>query len=376
MEPPGIPTLLQRSVHGWLLRNWNTPIHRITPRWIRLLLEFGSHVYEWGLRRDQARSLAGRRRLPVTVISVGNLTTGGTGKTPFTLWLSAHLDSRGLSHCILSRGYGRKGSEASPVPEVGDTGPLVPLFGDEPVLMSRRAAGVPVRAGRDRWKSGMRAIRDSRPRILLLDDGFQHLSLARDLDLVLLDAHNPFGNGSLLPLGPLREPIAHLARAGAFILTRARDPDQVARTRSLLMGLFPGRPVFGCRHRTEGFSAGLGGPSLGLDRLVGRRVAAFAGLGNNVSFFQSLREAGIDLVGEFHFPDHHPYGMVDLEAIFQAALRNGAHVLVTTEKDWVRLPAEFQGSVLTARVGLDFGEEHEDLCRWLDDRLLDLMPHS
>lgn len=371
-----VPTLLQRTLMSWLLRTWNTPIHDITPRGVRHLLQLCSRVYRLGLRRDQGRSLFRKRNLPAGVISVGNLTTGGTGKTPFTLWLSAYLDSMGLSHGILSRGYGRKGSEASVVPTIGETGPLVPLFGDEPVLMSRSTAGVPVWVGRDRWKSGMAAIQDSSPQILLLDDGFQHLSLARDLDLVLLDAHSPFGNGSILPLGPLREPIAHLARADAFILTRARDPDMVVRTRSFLTGLFPGRPIFRCRHRLTGFSTGPGGQSLGSDCLVGERAAAFAGLGNNAGFFRSLREKGVDLVEEFHFPDHHPYGMNDLAAIFHVASQKDAHLLVTTEKDWVRLPSEIQGSVISVRVELDFGEEHEDLCRWLDDRLSHLTPHS
>ncbi len=369
-------TTFRRILTAWLFHTWNTPIHRVTPLGGRLLLELGSRAYEWGLRRDQALSLSRRRTLPVSVISVGNLTTGGTGKTPFTLWLSAYLHSRGFPHGILSRGYGRKGSEVSVVPKFGETGPLVPLFGDEPVFMSRSVTGVPVWVGRDRWKSGMAAIRDSGPRILLLDDGFQHLSLARDLDLVLLDAHNPFGNRSLLPLGPLREPVAHLARADAFILTRARDPDQVARTQVLLRELFPGRPIFCCRHHLAGFSAGPDGLFFGLDCLAAKRVAAFSGLGNNAGFFQSLREGGIDLIEAFPFPDHHPYRMEDLEAIFRLASQKGAQVLVTTEKDWVRLPSEVQGSVLAARVELNFGEEHEDLCRWLDDRLSHLMPRS
>ncbi|NTV43717.1 MAG: tetraacyldisaccharide 4'-kinase, partial [Syntrophobacteraceae bacterium] len=323
----------------------------------------------WGLRRDQARSLSRRRRLPAFVISVGNLTTGGTGKTPFTLWLSSYLASRERSHAILSRGYGRAGTRTAPVPQGGEPDSQVPLFGDEPVLLSRNTAHAPVWVGRDRWASGREALLDSGPGILILDDGFQHLSLARDLDLVLLDAHRPFGNGFLLPLGPLREPIAHLARADAFILTRAQNQEKVARTQSRLRALFPGKPIFCCRHRLTGFSAGLGNRSLGLDCLAGKRVAAFAGLGNNAAFFQSLREHSIDVVEEIHFPDHHPYGRDDMETIFRLSSMKRAHVLVTTEKDWVRLPPPVQWSVLTARLRLDFGEEHEGLCRYLDERL-------
>lgn len=359
----------RRSLTAWLLGVWDTPVHRVRPEIALPFLRLGSRIYAWGLRRDQARSISRRRALPAFVISVGNLTTGGTGKTPFTLWLSAYLASRGRSHAILSRGFGRRGSRTARVPSGGETCSQVRSFGDEPVLLSRNAPHTPVWVGRDRWISGRAALSESQPGTLILDDGFQHLILARNLDLVLLDAHSPFGNGSLLPLGPLREPVTHLARADAFVLTRAQDLEKVDGTRSRLRSLFPGKPVFSCRHRLTRFSNGPANRSPGLECLWGKRVAAFAGLGNNAAFFRDLRELGIDVVEEIHFPDHHLYGRRDMECIFRLSSKKRAHVLATTEKDWVRLPRTVQGAVLPVGLQLDFGDEYESLCRYLDVRL-------
>lgn len=309
------------------------------------------------------------RGLPAFVISVGNVVVGGTGKTPFTLWLAETLQHRGYSIAILSRGYGRKGSEVLRVPESGETLPFLRTYGDEPVLMARKIRGVSVWVGRERYRAGLAAWQAVRPQVLILDDGFQHLALERDLDLLLLDAERPFGNGELLPLGPLREPVSHLARADAFILTRAQDAERTAETCRMLENRFPGRPVFACSHRLTEPTVAQGKAHVPYTKLWEGRVAAFAGIARPDSFFDALRLQGVFPVHEWAFPDHHHYSREDLGEILETVRQKDVRWLITTEKDMVRLPSWFQSFTLAAGLKLDFGSDPTALCRLLDERL-------
>jgi tetraacyldisaccharide 4'-kinase len=304
--------------------------------------------------------------LPAFVISVGNLVVGGTGKTPLTLLIAEYLHQRGLRVAILSRGYGRSNADAAKVPDSGETYSLVRLYGDEPVLMARKVPGVPVWVGRDRYHTGLLALKASHPQVLILDDGFQHLSLQRDVDLVLLDAHSPFGNGKVLPFGPLREPVEHLERASAFVLTRAENPDRTRATRNLLTERFPGRPVFACRRRLTEPAADLGGSRAALGHLAGVPVGAFAGIAHPESFFRALRLSGVKPDREWAFPDHHKYGRGDICELLDRVGQDGIRVLVTTEKDFVRLPSWFQSITLAAGLELDFGADHSVFREALD----------
>lgn len=310
--------------------------------------------------------------MPAFVVSVGNLVVGGTGKTPFTLWLAEHLTEHGFRVAVLSRGYGGSINEVAQVPGTGDTLPLARRFGDEPVLMARRLRNVPVWVGRNRYDAGLAAVRTSEARVLILDDGFQHLALARDLDLVLLDSRNPFGNGHVLPLGPLREPIKHLGRASAIILTRADDADRNEASRRLIRERFPDKPVFSCVHRLTGPAHGLGGPAIGFDRLSRAPAGAFAGIARPQSFFEALRHAGVHLKRHWAFPDHHLYTRHDLQAILDGVRRDGLHWLLTTEKDYVRLPSWFQSITLAVGITLDFGADTPLLRASILDAGLDL----
>ena len=352
-----------------VLRFWHGPGPPRIPAALGPFLSLSRRLYAAGLARSQQRALLRRRSLPAFVISVGNLTSGGTGKTPLTLRLAAWMRELGSRTAILSRGYGRCGGETVPAPQGGDAASHVLLFGDEPVLMARKLPDVPVWVGPDRWTSGMAAIGSSGARVLLLDDGFQHLALARNLDLVLLDAENPFGNGLLLPLGPLREPPEHLQRADAIVLTRAEDPHAAAATHSLLTRMFPGKPLFTCTHRLSALKAGLGGHEIALPFTVARPVVAFAGIARPDSFFRSLEAAGMTLVGRFPFPDHHRYAPRDIEMLLDGVRKTGACFLVTTEKDAVRLPASFLSWVVTAGVEVDFGEESRDFFEYIGSKL-------
>lgn len=352
-----------------LLDRWYAP--RISPRRdpITLALSIISRLYGWLQKRDMQRSLRHSKRLPAYVISVGNLVAGGTGKTPLTIWLAQYLSHLGLQVAVLSRGYGRKNKNIGRVPQSGRRVPPADQYGDEPVLLSQKLESVPVWVARQRWRAGVKAIESDKAEILLLDDGFQHYSLHRDLDLVLLDSGNPFGNGSLLPLGALREPIEHLDRADALILTRAHGSVEENETRRTIQTMFPDKPIFCCNHVLSGFRFGLTGTAIPLERLRGRRTVAFTGIAQPDSFFASIDAAGIAIAQQFTFPDHYHYTSKDLLYLLRSLTATRADLLLTTEKDAVRLPREIQACALTAQLELDFGDDRRRLSDFLRNKL-------
>jgi tetraacyldisaccharide 4'-kinase len=351
---------------------WNTPFSPSSLNPLFFPLALGSKIYKQGLKYHQQKANQNKQHLPAFVISVGNLVVGGTGKTPLTLWLARYLENRGWLPAILSRGYGKKSNQTGRVPLQGDTRSQVLHFGDEPVLMARNLTSIPVWVGQKRWLTGQAAIRCCGSQILLLDDGFQHLSLHRDMDLVLLDVQNPFGNGKLLPLGPLREPIEHLERANAVILTRSENRERDQAIRSMLREQFPRKPIFSCRHRLGGFRVGLNGPAVPLLTLQDHPVVAFAGIAQPEDFFCSLERQGILLSRRFAFPDHHFYRNTEVKRLVKSVRESESRFLITTEKDLVRLPQEIQDTVLSATLEVDFGSEREVFCNYLEKQLCSL----
>ena len=333
------------------------------------LLALGARLYAKGLHRDQRMAALRRRKLPVYVISVGNLVVGGTGKTPLSLELAKHLQNLGWKPAILSRGYKRKEAGPAKVLLKGESSEAVLEFGDEPVLMAHRVKPVPVWVGKDRWAAGKLAIENDDADILILDDGFQHLALERNLDLVLLDALKPLGNGALLPLGPLREPPEHLGRADAVVLTRADNPERTVNTRSRISEWLSGKPVFSCTHRLTGLRAGIDGQRVPLEVLRGENVVAFAGIARPEGFFHLLQQAGIVLSRCLAFPDHHPYQAADLLMLRKAMAEDDTPFLITTEKDMVRLSPQFQAFTLAALLELDFGWQYQAFYDFLQKRL-------
>lgn len=301
-----------------------------------------NHLYD--------RGILAAERLPVPVISVGNLTVGGTGKTPTVILLANLLRDRGRRPAVLSRGYG--GKAPGPVNVVSDGQRLLlgwPETGDEPVLIARSVPGVPVLAGPQRGLTGRAALERFGADCLILDDALQHRALHRDLEIVLLDAARPLGNGFLLPRGPLRESPAALKRADLLIRTGG---DQTAPP-PLPAGT--ALPSFRGVHRPQCLVAAGTGRTLPLDRLRGTKVAAFAGLGRPEAFHRSLKSLGADLVAFRVFADHHPYSAADAEALGRFARESGAALIVTTEKDAVRLAAfpAFLAELLLLRVGME-----------------------
>jgi len=277
------------------------------------------------------------RRLPLPVVSVGNLTVGGTGKTPTGLWLARSLRRHGLNAAILSRGYGGGRRDARPA-ILGSRNTAAGLdpsveelldYGDEPVMLST-LYGQTVGVGVDRYRAGMELIRSfPDTHLFLLDDGFQHRRLERDLDLVLLGGDC---RGSMLPAGPFRESLRALRRADILMVTGAHD-----RWRGILQGHFDGARVFfasleprGILHRTEH-----GLEELPLGELAGTRILAVSAVAKPERFYAMLREYEANIVETLEFADHHRYSERDWREINRT--RNQVDRIVTTEKDYVKL---------------------------------------
>ena len=272
------------------------------------------------------------------VLAVGNLTVGGTGKTPVVAHLAAELQRRGWRPAILSRGYRRQGEHGETVAVVSD-GTTIFLgpgdAGDEPVLLARRLPGVPVLCHRHRGVAGRWAEANLVVNLFILDDGFQHRALHRDCNLLLLDGAEPLGNGRLLPAGPLREHPRGMRRADLILLTRCAAPADALPPDAARHA--PGVPVFSSKFDPAGLVDGDGRAIGALDTLRGRRAAAFCGLARPETFFRMLESAGIALVSRLAFADHQTYDAATRERIATACRRDTPDVLLTTEKDLVKL---------------------------------------
>ena len=294
-----------------------------------------SRVWIWGGRLKRKRDLAGRRRLDAPVISIGNITAGGSGKTPAVLHLARRLKETGWKPGILTRGYGRHSPYKHAVLAAGARVP-VEQSGDEPQIFLR--AGVaPVGIGPDRWHVGRRLEREFGVNVTILDDGFQHVRLERRMDIVLVDALNPFGGGYALPLGRLREPLEGLARADIVVLTRS-DAGRVAEAAEHVLRQYnPRAPVFHSRVRPEAWISGAKGESVALRALPHSRVAAFCGLGNPESFWSTLAALGLRATVRVEFPDHHVYRPREQRLMSQQFRESGAEAVITTEKDMLNL---------------------------------------
>jgi tetraacyldisaccharide 4'-kinase len=255
--------------------------------------------------------------LPGPVVSVGNLTAGGTGKTPAVEYVAGVLASWGRKPAILCRGYGAKAPDGR-ADEQAALRCAAPAFADPDRRAGARRA---VAAGAD---------------CLVLDDGFQHRAVARDLDVLLVDALDPWGGGRLLPAGLLREPVRSARRAGAVVLTRAdlAGGEALREAEARLRTAGAAAPVFRARHAPAGLEGDVEGPP---EAVRGRRVFLLSGLGNPRGFRETVRSLGADAVGEAPFPDHHPYVEEDLRRVGEAARAAGADLVLTTTKDWVKV---------------------------------------
>ncbi len=330
------------------------------------------------------------RRLPCKVVSIGNITVGGTGKTPMTIYVANRIKELGYTVVVISRGY--KGQAEKTEAMIGDgkvifLGP--DIAGDEPFMLACRLQDIPVIVGRDRFAAGMLAMHDVHPDVIVLDDGFQHLKLARDLDFVLLDYIQPFGNSHLLPRGTLREPVDSLSRSDACILTRTKISSSSAQRSAVnqLRVLVPQCPVFSSFQIPYYYTipAATKAPFEQLSKqpcsdhfkvLAGRRVIAFSGIARNDDFRQTVEGFHCDATGFFEFPDHHPYSERDFSDITQAAKKTAAEMLITTEKDYARIASHIAWplDLIVIGVKVSFGEDEQRFDEFLKQRLADLDP--
>jgi len=309
-------------------------------------LPYGLGVWWRNRRFDRGRDV---HRVSVPVICVGNLTVGGTGKTPCVEYIARLLREHDRQVAILSRGYGAEAGR-----------------NDEAMVLEENLPDVPHYQAADRVALAQTAIEESESEVLVLDDGFQHRRLARDLDIVLVDATDPWGGGYLLPRGGLREPRQNLRRTGMLVITRcdAVDPAELDRLAGVIFGLAPDLPVARTIHAPVELTNGERRESV--ESLRGKPVGAFCGIGNPAAFQQTLAGLGADVRAFREFPDHHPYDRKDVVDLEQWATNLPAEAaIVTTQKDWVKLRIPTLGSrpLWAVRIGLQFVEGKDEFDR-------------
>ena len=284
----------------------------------KIIGRFLSWLYRIILKVVQAGyRVPGRvRKVNARVISVGNITWGGTGKTPLTAKLARDLTFYGKRVAVLIRGYGN----------------------DESEELKKKIPNVPVLVGRDRVRTAREAVKKYGAEVLILDDGFQHLRLHRDFDIVNINATFPFGPGGLLPSGTLREPLENLSRANAFVLSKSNiGSKNVHWIRQKILAIKPNALIFEAVHKPMRFVDALKNRSVTLGEMRGKKVATICGIADPYSFEKTVENIGAEIIFAARYDDHHRYTAKELATFIQQAKSIGARDIITTEKDWVRL---------------------------------------
>jgi tetraacyldisaccharide 4'-kinase len=303
------------------------------------------------------------KRAEVRTISVGNLTVGGNGKTPFTLFLASRLQAQGLSVGIVSRGFGRiaDGNRAALVSDGNSIKLSAEDAGDEPVMMAKSFRG-PIVVAKRRIE-GIQLLRKiANPDVVVLDDAFQHRALGRDVDLVLVNRERGFGNGHLIPAGPLREPLRAIRRANAAIIVSSGIPDLPSAISSRQMKAISRVTTLRATLRPHSLVRYEQGNWTEVPvAMAGRKVVAVSGLADPSGFYAMLHEIETELIGVLEYPDHHVYNTTDWQTIVKAAME--ADIVLTTEKDLVKLEKfPFARDSLYA-LRLEVAMSAEDLAR-------------
>jgi len=337
-------------------------------------------LYYLGYSIKKRYALKNQKRLSSKVISIGNLTLGGTGKTPATIALAEEAKKKGVQPCILTRGY--RGTAEGPCFVSEGKGPILDEHraGDEALFMAEKLNGIPVIKGKDRYKAGMFALSSLpstlRPDLFILDDGFQHWWLFRDIDILLIDSTNPFGNRRLLPLGSLREPIGAINRADIIVITKnpthpssskvgidsyrgegkdGGNKSQKTKIKRLIEEIKrynSKASIFFAEHRPSNFIK-TNGETMPIEWAKDKKLFGFCGIGNPQSFRATLLSVNINLTGFKTFRDHYRYNQIDIHKILNNAKRGGAEWIVTTEKDIMRLK-RLETSENLISLGIEF----------------------
>lgn len=320
----------------------------------RALLWAPAKLYELAVRLRVAAyetDYLKQKELNATVISVGNLTFGGAGKTPMVHYIARYLASEDHSVSILSRGYGRKSSGLRVLNDPAKRGEINAAasyaeVGDEPLMLARSLPEIPVVVSKDRFEAGRFAEKEFGSGVLVLDDAYQHLSLSRDLNILLIDATDTFGGFEMPPFGRLREPLYGLKRADVVIVTRADRAFDEGQTLAIIrqycgdnvpvMYFFSG--ITSLRHLATG-------EVYEVDNFSGWNVAVMCGIGNPQAFTDDILQIGINIVSENFFRDHHAFSQADLDRVTRAAKDTGADAILTTEKDAIRLEGLTHGDI-------------------------------
>lgn len=307
-----------------------------------------------GLRRAAyRRGWLKTRRLGRPVVSIGNLSVGGTGKTPLVAWLAERLLARGWKPVILTRGYGRRtGAETVVVAPDEGRAPDAREIGDEPALVARRLPQVPIVVSADRYRAGRVAEGQFDIDVHILDDGFQHWALARDTDVVVLDTTHPLSDDALLPAGRLREPFTALRRAHFVVLSRAELGD-AGEMEKQVREVNPEAKIFHSRTHLSKILEVASGARQELDAWKGKPLLAFCGIGNPQAFFAGARSWGLSLAAETAFRDHHLYDADELQRLVRRARRSSAEALLTTEKDLMNFPPGWKLEMPVVACGIE-----------------------
>jgi tetraacyldisaccharide 4'-kinase len=340
----------------------------------RALLWLPAKLYELVVRLRVAAyetQYLKQKRLDAVVISIGNIVLGGTGKTPMVEYIARYIKSEDHSVAVLTRGYGRESSgmrvlndprrppDAAQAREVAGANSHQE-YGDEPLMLARALGNVPVIINKDRHEGGRWAEREGGAEILVLDDAYQHLALARDLNILLLDATDPFGGFEMAPFGRLREPLYGIKRADLVIITRADRPFDQGQVNAIIKYFcgdkVPVMYVYSSIARLRHIETG---EIYEAKQFAGWNAAVMCGIGNPRAFADDILQFGMNIVSENFFSDHHAFTQEDLERVTQAARETGADAIVTTEKDAVRLEELKLGDVPVYAAQLEIQSEDE-----------------
>ena len=328
---------------------------------LRILLWLGALLYGCVMRcRNWCydTGLLGSISVDVPVICIGNITTGGTGKTPLVIWLCRYLQGKGLRCAILTRGYKTEGE----------------IISDEPALLAEACGETPVVINSDRVAGARKAIETHRPDVLIMDDGFQHRRLRRDMDILAIDATCPFGYGHILPAGLLREPLGSLRRASAMIITRSNQvsDEQIRGIEQTIKHIAP-EPIIAKSIHQQTHAITPDKQIMDMKTLRSKTVYAFCGIGNPQAFFDSLTQSGLKVLDTQVFDDHHAYTKSDIQSILGQAQACGAALILCTQKDWGKcetlLPDGNEPVFASMAMELDFIEGFDTIRQQLETLL-------
>jgi tetraacyldisaccharide 4'-kinase len=334
----------------------------------RALLRAPAKLYELGVRLRVAAyetDYLKQKKLDATVISVGNLTLGGVGKTPLAGYIARYLKSEGHDVAVLTRGYGRESSGMRVLNDPRKNQPHQSAgsykeFGDEPLMLARSLPDVPIVVNKDRYQAGRWAERELGSDVLVLDDAYQHLQLSRDLNILLIDATDPFGGFEMPPFGRLREPLYGVKRADAVIVTRADRPFDQAQTQAIIRRFRgDGAPLMYFASTINALRHLGTGEVYEARQFAGWNVAVACGIGNPHAFSEDILQSGINIVSENFFKDHRAFSQDDVDSIDRAASEAGADAILTTEKDAIRLAGLRFGDIPIYAAQLEIQSDDE-----------------